>query len=112
MAQYPDAAIACAWLGVTTGDAELIQQSLLQAVAADRGQPLSDGTSSVKVAVALVSSLVGVNGCGGSAAVRDRPGAGDHLVNRWWAAATVMKGSAESMIGNTTAARSSNRHCR
>ncbi len=106
VAQYPDAAIACAWLGVTTGDAELIQRSLLQAVAADRGQPLSDGTSSVKVAVALVSSLVGVNGVREvlrqSEIVRS---AGDHLVNRWWAAATVMKGSAESMIGNTTAAR-------
>jgi len=31
--------------------------------------------------------------------------AGDHLTNRWWGAATVMKGAAEAMIGNNAAAR-------
>ena len=106
VAEFPDAAIACAWLGVVTGDAELIQRSLLQAATADLGQPLSDGTASVKVAAALVSSLVGVNGVREvlrhAEIVRS---AGDHLVNRWWGAATVMKGAAESMIGNNAAAR-------
>lgn len=57
---YPDAAIARAWLGVMTGDAELIQRSLLTASAADCGQPLADGTPSVEVAAALIGSLIGV----------------------------------------------------
>ncbi|HNM82997.1 MAG: LuxR C-terminal-related transcriptional regulator [Mycobacterium sp.] len=108
VAEFPDAAIARAWLGVTTGDAELIQRSLLQAGRSDRGRPLSDGTPSVKVAAALVSSLVGVNGVQDvlrqAEVVR---GAGDHLVNRWWGAATVMMGAAQAMIGNTAAARMS-----
>ncbi len=106
IAEFPDAAIACAWLGVTMGDAELIQRSLLQAGAGDHGQPLADGTPSAKVAVALVSSLVGVKGV--QDVVRQAEivrSAGDHLTNRWWGAATVMKGAAEAMIGNNAAAR-------
>lgn len=97
---YPDAAIARAWLGVTTGDAELIQRSLFLAHQADRGMPLSDGTPSVDIGVALVSSLVGLGGVATVAAhaqvVRD---AGDHLSNPWWGAATVMCGAASSMMG-------------
>lgn len=106
VAEFPDAAIARAWFGVTTGDGELIQRSLLQAGRSDRGQPLSDGTPSVKVAVALVSSLVGVHGI--REVLRQAQivrSAGDHLVNRWWGAATVMMGAAESMIGDNAAAR-------
>lgn len=103
---YPDAAIARAWLGVMTGDAELIQRSLLTASAADSGQPLADGTPTVEVAAALVGSLVGVGGV--REVIRHAEtvcGAGDHLVNPWWGAATAMKGTALSMLGEPEQAR-------
>lgn len=105
-ADYPDAAIARAWLGVLTGDAELIQRSLLTASAADCGQPLADGTPSVEVAAALIGSLIGVGGVG--EVIRHAEtvcGAGDHLVNPWWGAATTMKGTALSMLGEPEQAR-------
>ncbi|SEQ71306.1 LuxR family transcriptional regulator, maltose regulon positive regulatory protein [Mycobacterium sp. 88mf] len=105
-ADYPDAAIARAWLGVMNGDAELIQRSLLTASAADGGEPLSDGTPSVEVAAALIGSLIGVGGVGEvirhAETVRS---AGDHLVNPWWGAATTMKGTALSMLGEAAQAR-------
>jgi len=105
-AEYPDAAIAHAWLGVTSGDAVLIQSSLILAHGGDRGQPLSDGTPSVKVAAALISSLVGVGGVHDVVRHADVVrAAGDHLVNPWWGAATVMKGTAESMLGHASHAR-------
>ncbi|MCV7205131.1 AAA family ATPase [Mycolicibacterium peregrinum] len=103
---YPDAAIARAWLGVMTGDAELIQRSLLTAAAADSGGPLADGTPSVEVAAALIGSLLGVGGVG--EVIRHAEtvcGAGDHLVNPWWGAATTMKGAALSMLGDPGEAR-------
>ena len=103
---YPDAAIARAWLGVSSGEADLIQRSLMLAHRADRGKPLADGTPSVSVAAALVGSLVGVGGVREvvrhAQVVRD---AGDHLVNPWWGAATVMKGAAMSMLGEDAQAR-------
>lgn len=105
-AEYPDAAIARAWLGVTTGDAELIQRSLLLANAADHGQPLSDGTSSVEVAGALIGSVIGVGGV--LEVIRHAEtvcSAGDHLVNPWWGAATTMTGTALSMLGEPGRAR-------
>ncbi|MFV8295112.1 AAA family ATPase [Mycolicibacterium fortuitum] len=103
---YPDAAIARAWLGVMTGNAELIQRSLLTAAAADSGQQLADGTPSVEVAAALIGSLLGVGGV--SEVIRHAEtvcGAGDHLVNPWWGAATTMKGAALSMLGESGPAR-------
>lgn len=103
---YPDAAIARAWLGVMNGDAELIQRSLLTASAADTGEPLSDGTPSVEVAAALIGSLIGVGGVG--EVIRHAEtvcSAGDHLVNPWWGAATTMKGTALSMLGEAAQAR-------
>ncbi len=109
-AEYPDAAIARAWLGVTQGDADLIQRSLMLAHHVDHGQPLADGTPSVKVAAALISSLVGVGGV--HEVVRHADvvrAAGDSLVNPWWGAATVMKGAAESMLGNAAGARAAAR---
>ncbi|MBP2450530.1 AAA family ATPase [Mycolicibacterium lutetiense] len=103
---YPDAAIARAWLGVATGDAELIQRSLLTASAADTGKPLADGTPSVDVAAALIGSMVGVGGV--NEVIRHAEtvcGAGDHLVNPWWGAATTMKGSALAMLDAPEQAR-------
>lgn len=103
---YPDAAIARAWLGVMNGDAELIQRSLLTASAADTGEPLSDGTPSVEVAAALIGSLIGVGGV--AEVIRHAETvcvAGDHLVNPWWGAATTMKGTALSMLGEAAQAR-------
>lgn len=105
-AEHPDAAVARAWLGVTTADGELIQRSLMLAHRADDGQALSDGTPSVKVAVALISSLLGAGGV--SDVIRHADvvrAAGDSLVNPWWGAATVMKGAAEAMCGHVTPAR-------
>ncbi|WP_283634574.1 AAA family ATPase [Mycolicibacterium poriferae] len=105
-AEYPDAAVARAWLGVTRGDAELIHRSLLLAHRADEGLGLSDGTPSVRVAAALISSLVGVGGVHDVIRHADVVVAeGDPLTNPWWGAATVMKGAAESMIGHMGTAR-------
>ncbi|RZT18852.1 LuxR family maltose regulon positive regulatory protein [Mycobacterium sp. BK558] len=104
--EYPDAALARAWLGVTTGDADTIHRSLMLAHQADQGEPLADGTPSVEVAAALIGSLVGVGGI--DEVVRHADivrAAGDSLVNPWWGAATVMKGAAESMRGQTQHAR-------
>ncbi|MEZ0342910.1 AAA family ATPase [Mycobacterium sp. pV006] len=104
--EWPDAAVAQAWLGVVEADAELIQRSLMAALRADRGRPLADGTPSVKIAVALVSSLVG--GGGVREVVRQADvvcAAGGALMNPWWGAATVMKGAAESMLGRVDRAR-------
>lgn len=84
-AEYPDAALARAWLGVTTGDADTIHRSLMLAHQADRGEPLADGTPSVEVAAALIGSLVGVGGI--DEVVRHADvvrAAGDSLVNPWW----------------------------
>lgn len=106
-AEYPDAAVARAWFGVTTADGELIQRSLVLALRSDQGQALSDGTPSVTVAVALISSLIGAGGV--NEVIRHADvvrAAGDHLVNPWWGAATVMKGSAEAMRGQAGRARS------
>lgn len=103
---HPDASIARAWLGVTTGDADLIQRSLLLASAADRGRPLADGTPSVEVAAALIGSMVGVGGVPEVIRHADTVcAAGNHLVNAWWGAATVMKGTALSMLGDSGQAR-------
>ncbi|BBX86403.1 helix-turn-helix transcriptional regulator [Mycolicibacterium aubagnense] len=105
-ADYPDAAIARAWLGVTLGDAELIQRSLLLAAAADTGEALADGTASVKVAAALVGSLVGIGGVLEVVRHADTVcGAGDHLANPWWGAAASVRGAALSMIGDAENAR-------
>lgn len=105
VAECPDAAIASAWLGVLTGDAELIQRSLASAIRADRGLPMSDGTPSVSVGAALVSSLVGVGCARCAAARRDRAqrlrGSREPVVG----AATVMKGAAEAMLGHSDVAR-------
>ena len=106
VAEYPDAAIASAWLGVLTGDAELIQRSLASAIRADRGLPMSDGTPSVSVAAALVGSLVGVGGV--HAVLRHAEtvrSACEDLGSPWWGAATVMKGAAEAMLGHSDIAR-------
>ena len=105
-AGYPDAAVARAWFGVITGDAGLIQRSLVMARMADRGLPLADGTPSVRVAAALVGSLVGVGGVRDVVRHADTVrAAGDLLVNPWWGAATVMKGAAMAMLGEQDDAR-------
>jgi LuxR family transcriptional regulator, maltose regulon positive regulatory protein len=104
--ECPDAAVAQAWLGVTTGDAEMIRHALLLAHCADRGMPLSDGTPSVRVAAALVGSMIGVGGVHDVLRQADVVrAAGDHSVNPWWGAATIMMGAAESMLGHTATAR-------
>jgi LuxR family maltose regulon positive regulatory protein len=72
----------------------------------DRGQPLADGTPSVAVAAALISSLVGVGGVHDVVRHADVVrAAGDNMVNPWWGAATIMKGTAESMLGKGSRAR-------
>lgn len=105
-AEHPDAAVARAWLGVTTADAELIQRSLTLAHRCDHGRALSDGTPSVEVAVALISSLLGAGGVNDVIRHADVVrAAGDSLTNPWWGAATVMKGAAEAMRGRVNQAR-------
>ena len=105
-AEHADAALARAWLGVTQADADVIHRSLTSAHRADRGQSLADGTPSVAVAAALINSVVGLGGVHDVAHSADVVrAAGDSLANPWWGAATVMKGAAESMLGNVSGAR-------
>ncbi|MGE2736498.1 AAA family ATPase [Mycolicibacterium vaccae] len=104
--ECPDAAVARAWLGVVEADAELIARSVISALRSDRGGPMADGTPSVNVAVALISSMLGTGGVREVIKYADVVcGAGDSLVNPWWGAATVMKGAAESMLGRNERAR-------
>jgi LuxR family maltose regulon positive regulatory protein len=107
-AEHPDGAVARAWYGVTVADGELIQRSLMLAMRSDRGTVLSDGTPSVSVAVALISSLLGVGGVNDVVRHADVVrAAGPHPINPWWGAATVMKGVVEAMRGQTGRARRS-----
>ncbi len=100
-AEYPDAAVARAWLGVTTADAELIQRSLMLAVRADRGHRLCGrhtvGESRSGADQFAASARAGCAMWCVTPTSSARPG--DHLVNPWWGAATVMKGTAEAMRG-------------
>lgn len=105
-AVFPDAAIARAWLGLTTGDAELIHSSLALAVRADRGQPMADGSPSVTATAALIEAAVGMGGIQKVVEHADVVLAqGGHLTNPWWGAANTVKGGALSMLGETAHAR-------
>lgn len=102
----PDAAIARAWFGVTTGNAELIQRSLVAAHRTYSDKPLADGTPSTAVAAAFIASLIGVGGVLDTVRQADIVcNAGDYLVNPWWGAATTIKGGALSMMGEAVVAR-------
>ena len=55
VAEFPDAAIACAWLGVVTGDAELIQRSLLQAATAvGEGDLVDDEATGARIVLRAI----------------------------------------------------------
>lgn len=106
MEQLPAAAMAWAWYGMAVGDGQLIQRAVLAAERQPGEGPLADGTPSVEVAVAMVKALTALDGVPG--VIRDSErvrAAGGPATNPWWALATVVRGTAQSMLGELDEAR-------
>jgi LuxR family transcriptional regulator, maltose regulon positive regulatory protein len=102
----PSAAIASAWLGISTGDIERIARSIRAAEAIEWDGPLSDGSPSLAVATAAVRSIVAAEGTDG--VLRDteiiRNGGGPRT-NPWWGYATCLDGTVATLVGDNESAR-------
>ena len=99
--QSADAAVAWAWYALATGNAELLRRATAAAdrLATDAAGPA--GTPSSAVAAALVRAIMALDGLDG--VVRDTDmvrNAGDPKTNPWWAAATMIQGTALAMRGD------------
>ena len=106
MDRWPAAAIAWAWFGLALGDAQLIRSATNAAEHTSHPGPLADGSPSVTTAVAIVKAMAGGEGVPG--VVRDTEIArrdGDPSVNPWWGLATLVQGTAYSMLGRDDEAR-------
>jgi LuxR family maltose regulon positive regulatory protein len=102
--EHPEAAVAWAWAGVAEVDRELIVRSLAAATHwPDRG-PLSDGSPSLSAAVSFVRCMLGAEGIDG--VLRDSTAARQGgPSNPWWGRATLIQGTAYSMLGQFDLAR-------
>lgn len=100
------AALAWGWYGEVTGDIDLLKRAVAAAEQSTENGPLADGSPSVGAAVAILRALQGWNGLDGvisdAQVARD---AGDPPGNPWWVVATVLQGTAFSMIGTIGRAR-------
>ncbi len=106
MTRSPSAAVAWAWLGVASGDGALAERALRAAARFDPATPLPDGSPSVRAAIAAVKAVAARDGVPGvlrdTEIVRAEGGPGE---NPWWVFATVVQGSAHSMVGEHGLAR-------
>ncbi len=96
----PSAAIASAWLGVSTGDVERIARSTRAAERMDWDGPMADGSPSLAVAAAAVRSIVAAEGTAG--VLRDTEiirNGGDARTNPWWGYATCLDGTVATLVG-------------
>ncbi len=104
MNEHPEAAVAWAWAGIAEVDRELIVKSLSAAMQWPDAGPLSDGSPSVSAAVSCVRCMLGAEGVDGvlrdSAAAREGGPS-----NPWWGRATMIQGTAYSMLGELDLAR-------
>jgi LuxR family transcriptional regulator, maltose regulon positive regulatory protein len=102
----PAAAVATAWYGLATGDAPLVRRAAAAAAQADPDGRLADGSPSATVALTMVRAMAGLEGVPG--VMRDTTivrAAGDAGSNSWWPLATLVLGTAHSMLGDDDLAR-------
>ncbi|MGZ4710609.1 MAG: LuxR C-terminal-related transcriptional regulator, partial [Acidimicrobiales bacterium] len=100
------AAVATAWYGLATGDAPLVRRAAAAAVHADPDGPLADGSPNAIVALTMIRAMAGLEGIPG--VMRDTTfvrAAGDAGSNSWWPMATLVLGTAHSMLGDDDVAR-------
>ena len=100
------AAVATAWYGLATGDAPLVRRAAAAAVSADHDGPLADGSPNAIVALTMIRAMAGLEGLPG--VIRDTSlvrAAGDADSNSWWPMATLVLGTARSMLGEDDLAR-------
>ncbi len=100
------AAVATAWYGLATGDAPLVRRAAAAAVHADPDGPLADGSPNAIVALTMIRAMAGLEGVPG--VMRDTTfvrAAGDAGSNSWWPMATLVLGTAHSMLGDDDVAR-------
>lgn len=104
--RFPAAAVAWAYYGHTTGDAELMKRAAADAERSGWTGPLADGSPSLSVALATLRALTGWQGIEGilsdTQLVRD---AGPPADNPWWGVATLLQGASYSMLGQFDLAR-------
>ena len=106
MDRSPAAAVATAWYGLATGDAPLVRRAAAAAVSADHDGPLADGSPNATVALTMIRAMAGLEGVPG--VMRDTTfvrAAGDAGSNSWWPMATLVLGTAHSMLGDDDLAR-------
>ena len=104
--RYPAAAVATAWCGIASGEAEQVIRACAAAERFSSHGPLSDGSPSLPVALATVRVILGADGVDGL--IRDAEivrEAGGPATNPWWALATGAEGTAYSMLGQFERAR-------
>ena len=102
----PAAAVATAWYGLARGDAPLVRRAAAAARDVDDDGPLADGSPSATVALTLVRALAGLEGVPG--VIRDATfvrAAGGAASNPWWPMATLLLGTADSMLGDDDTSR-------
>ena len=102
----PAAAVATAWYGLAKGDATLVRRAAAAASDVDDDGPLADGSPSTTVALTMLRAMAGLEGVPG--VIRDATfvrAAGDAGSNPWWPMATLLLGTAHSMLGNDDTAR-------
>ena len=100
-----EAAVAWAWYALAIGDSELVRRATAAAERQATNVSTAAGTPSMVVAAALIRAIMGLDGVDGvvedAEAVRD---AGGPQQNPWWAAATMIQGTALAMRGDVDVA--------
>jgi LuxR family maltose regulon positive regulatory protein len=104
--EVPAGIVASAWYGVAVVDVTRMLRAMRAAEAHASVGPLRDGSPSVAVAMAMVRSLVALQGLDGVLADTEivRTG-GSPESNPWWGIATGVQATAHSMLGDYRAAR-------
>jgi LuxR family maltose regulon positive regulatory protein len=104
--RYPGAVVGRAWWGLATGDADAVRRAMIAADQLGDAGRLADGTPSLSVAMAAVRAMVASHGL--DALLRDTEivrDAGGPATNPWWGLATLVQGTARSMLGELDRAR-------
>ncbi len=104
--QIPAAVVASAWYSVATGDFARLIEAMQAADRIGHAGPLSDGSPSLEVAMAMLRAVAAGQGLSGVLADTEivRAGGGADT-NPWWGLATGVRGTACSMLGHLDEAR-------
>ena len=100
-----EAAIAWAWYALAIGDSDLVRRATAAAERMATDMAVTAGTPNTAVAAALVRAILGPDGVDG--VIEDAEvvrGAGGPQQNPWWAAATMIQGTALAMRGDAEVA--------